>query len=95
MSEATFIYELPLEVTIHDDRILDLRFECGRLLYHACLGEGLRRLDLMRERKLWQHARKTTNKKERKELFLSYKKNTDYPITVCKLLLLRLKTVAI
>jgi putative transposase len=66
MSEAFYVYELPLEATAHDVRILNIRFESGRSLYNACLGEGLRRLDLMRERKLWQKARKSTNKKERK-----------------------------
>jgi putative transposase len=69
MSKSVFIYELPLQITPHDERILNIRFNCARLLYNACLGEGLRRLDLMRERILWQKARKSKNKKERKELF--------------------------
>lgn len=83
MSEASFIYELPLESTPSDERILNIRFESGRLLYNACLGEGLRRLDLMRERKLWQKARKTINKKERKEIFSKLQKQfelSDYSL---------------
>ena len=77
MSKNIFIYELPLEITPHDARILSIRFSCARLLYNACLGEGLRRLDLMRERALWQKARKSTNKKERKELFGLMQKEAD------------------
>jgi hypothetical protein len=69
MSKSVFIYELPLRTTPHDERMLNIRFNCARMLYNACLGEGIRRLDLMRERTLWQKARKSTNKKERKELF--------------------------
>ena len=69
MSKSVFIYELPLQITPHDERILNIRFSCARLLYNACLGEGLRRLDLMRERTLWHKARRSKNKKERKELF--------------------------
>jgi len=47
------------------------------MLYNACLREGLRRLDLIRERKLWQRVRKSTNKKERRELFALMQKEAD------------------
>ncbi|HXW52472.1 MAG TPA: transposase, partial [Myxococcota bacterium] len=81
MSTASFIHELPLGTSPKDKRVLKIRFEAGRLLYNACLSEGLRLLDLMRERKLWQKARNTTNKKQRKELFSSLQKEfglSDY-----------------
>jgi hypothetical protein len=54
----TFILELPLVVSSHEARILSVRFECGRQLYNAVLGEALRRLDLMKQSKAWQVARK-------------------------------------
>jgi transposase len=38
--------------------VLAVRFEAGRQLYNAVLGEALRRLDLMKESKAWQAVRK-------------------------------------
>lgn len=68
MSES-FIHELPLKASPADLRILDVRFDQGRQLYNACLGEALRRLDLMRESKAWRRARQSRDKKERATLF--------------------------
>ncbi|HUW97618.1 MAG TPA: transposase [Acidiferrobacter sp.] len=38
--------------------MLSVRFEAGRPLYNAVLGEALRRLDFMKQSKAWQAARK-------------------------------------
>jgi putative transposase len=57
-SKPTFVLELPLVVSAHEARTLSARFEAGRQLYNAVLGEALRRLDLMKESKAWQAARK-------------------------------------
>lgn len=48
-STPTFITELSLGVSARDEREALVRFELGRQLYNACLGEALRRLDLMRQ----------------------------------------------
>jgi len=54
----TFIHEIPLRTTPHDAAVLDTRLDAARQLYNACLRESLRRLDLMRESKQFQTARK-------------------------------------
>ena len=41
-----------------EDRVLAVRFEAGRQLYNAVLGEALRRLDLLKQSRAWQTARK-------------------------------------
>jgi putative transposase len=43
----TFIIELPLNTTPHDERELDIRFHAAQKLYCACLGEALKRLERM------------------------------------------------
>ena len=54
----SFVLELPLVVSPHENRALAVRFEAGRQLYNAVLGESLRRLDLMKQSKAWAAARK-------------------------------------
>lgn len=51
----TFIVELPLIVSKQDEHEMLVRLELARQLSNACLGEALRRLDLMRESRA--HAR--------------------------------------
>ena len=54
----SFVLEPPLVVDPHESRVLAVRFEAGRQLYNAVLGEALRRLDLMKQSKAWRAARK-------------------------------------
>lgn len=80
---SSFILELPLRASPHDIRILNLRLDAGRQLYNACLGESLRRLDLMRESKVWREARACVDKDKRRKLFHSIQikhKFSDYDI---------------
>lgn len=65
----TFVLELPLVVTPEAERVLLSRFESGRRLYNAVLGESLKRQRLMRESKDWQKARLLKDKKERSATF--------------------------
>ena len=65
----SFTAEFPLVVTPAEAHELSIRLEAARQIYNAGLGEALRRLDLMRESKAWQAARKIPKKKERKETF--------------------------
>lgn len=61
MSKAktpSFVAELPLTVQPRDERVLLDRLEVARRLYNATLQEALLRLDLMRQSKAWQSARK-------------------------------------
>ncbi len=55
----SFIVEIPLVVSDKDAGILNSRFEAGRQLYNACLGEAMRRLKLVKQSKKYQEARST------------------------------------
>lgn len=57
-SGPSFVLDLPLIVNPHESRVLTVRFEAGRQLYNAVLGEALRRLDQMKQSKAWAAARK-------------------------------------
>lgn len=66
----SFVCEIPLATTPIVERAIGAAFEASRQLYNACLGEGKRRLGLLRESKDYQKARSL--KKEdpnRKRLF--------------------------
>jgi len=54
---ASFVLELPLQVTSKDAKTILVRMEAGRQLYNACLGESLKRLSLYRQSKAYQIAR--------------------------------------
>ena len=55
---SSFVLELPLVVSPHEAKVLSVRFEAGRQLYNAVLGEALRQWDLMRQPKALPAARK-------------------------------------
>ena len=57
-SSPSFIVDLPLRTSAADERDLAIRLDAARNLENAVLGECLRILDLMRESKDWQAARK-------------------------------------
>ena len=54
----SFVCEVPLVLAGADERVLGVRFDVARQTYNACLSEALRRLDLMRQSKEYQAARK-------------------------------------
>ncbi len=53
----TFIVDLSLIVSKRDEREMLVRLELARQLSNACLGEALKRLDMMRESLAWVRAR--------------------------------------
>jgi transposase len=66
----SFVTEVPLVVTAGQERILLVRFDAARQVYNACLGESLRRLDQVRQSRVYQKARKmpkTVNGKPNRE----------------------------
>lgn len=67
--EGRFVLELPLQTHGGQEKTLRTRFEAGRQIYNACLGECLRRLTLMRESKDYQRARAMQKGKERTSAF--------------------------
>ncbi len=50
----SFVLELPLKSTSVEESIILTRLEAGRQLYNACLGEALKRLDLIRQSREFQ-----------------------------------------
>jgi len=55
---STFILELAIVSSPHDETELNARFEASRQLYNACLDEAKRRLDLLCQSNEFQHARR-------------------------------------
>ena len=78
MSSSSFVYTLPLKVSRKEEKVLNKRFDAARQLYNACLGESLRRLDLMRQAKTYQYARKCKKKKERNDLFREARQDASF-----------------
>jgi len=72
----TFILELALDTSPHDEVELNARFEAARQLYNACLDESKRRLDLLRQSNEFNHAKrmpKTVKGKRNKVRSLAFK----------------------
>lgn len=53
---ASFILELPLVTNSEQRHILNSRFEAGRQLYNACVGEAIKRRDQMVRSKVYRSA---------------------------------------
>ena len=68
----SFIHEMPLLVDTGQERVLFTRMDLARQLYNTCLGESLRRLDLLRQSKEYQVARRILSAK-RKERAVAFK----------------------
>jgi hypothetical protein len=67
---SSFITELPLKVSPQQEGTLLKRLEAGRQLYNAVLGEAVRRLQLIRQSKIFQTAIKLRkDNPNRKKLF--------------------------
>lgn len=56
-SSPSFVHEVPLRVTPHDARELDVRFLCGQKVYNDTMGEGLKRLEKMKAAPEWAAAK--------------------------------------
>jgi len=66
---SSFICELPLVLAGDDAHTLRIRFDVARQAYNACLDEALRRLELLRQSKAYQAARKAPRGKKRTAAF--------------------------
>lgn len=74
----TFVLTLPLVVKPREDRTLIGRFEVGRRLCNATLGETLRRYGLLKQSKAWQRTRTLGDKKERSGEFKRLSKEAGF-----------------
>lgn len=74
----SYVLTLKLKTNKSDISALDKYFELSRKLYNALLDEGLKRFRLMRESKLYQQARKETDKKIKSSLFKQAEEYAGY-----------------
>jgi putative transposase len=65
----SFICELPLRATPRDIRTANARIEAARQVRNACLGEALKRAELLRESRAYQRALRLPEGKERSAAF--------------------------
>lgn len=65
----SFVAEYALKTTPSEERALNVRFEAGRHIFNAVLGDALRCLDQMRNTPEWLTARETPKGKLRTERF--------------------------
>ena len=70
-STPSFITELPMIVSSQIDRELVARFQAGRQLYNACLNEAMVRVNLVRNSKAYQEARKLPITIKKGKIFLT------------------------
>jgi putative transposase len=54
----SFIFEVELIITSQQEKELDARFNAGLRLYNACLGEAMRRMELVRNSEAYKVAKK-------------------------------------
>lgn len=79
----TFVIELPLVASLSQDAVMLGRFEAGRRIFNAVLGDALKALDLMRQSVQWQKTRGLPKGKERTEAFKACNKQfgfTEYAL---------------
>lgn len=65
----SFVTDIPLVVDSSTEKELLSRFQAGRQLYNACLGEAMVRMELVRESEAYQSARRLPKGKARNEAF--------------------------
>ena len=53
---SSFVCEIPLKDTPEIERKLLVRLDCARMVYNACLGESLIRLNILRESQKYRDA---------------------------------------
>lgn len=74
----TFVVEIPLKVSPSEARVLLSRLEVARQLYNACDSESMRRLNLVKQSKLYQQAKRKKKGAERNNLFKQAREQQDY-----------------
>jgi hypothetical protein len=86
----SFVCELPLAVSPAEELVLLRRLDCARMVYNACLGESLKRLEALRSLKSYREAcrmpKGTKNSpaaKERRKHFMPPTRRPDFGNTTC------------
>ncbi|HWQ96352.1 MAG TPA: transposase [Candidatus Methylomirabilis sp.] len=74
----SFVLELPLNTNTVQESTILVRLDAGRQLYNACLGEALKRLDLLRQSKEFQQIRILPKGKPRAQAFNDLNKKFEF-----------------
>ena len=76
----SFVHELPLKVLPQDSKELDKRLDAARQLCNACLSECLRRIQLIKQSRLWKKAKelRKTDPATSKKLYKEAKETHDF-----------------
>lgn len=74
----SFVMELPLNTSPVQESEVLVRLEAGRQLYNACLGEALKRLNLLRQSKEFQQIRTLPEGKNRTKAFKDLKEKFEF-----------------
>ncbi|MGK7943416.1 MAG: RNA-guided endonuclease TnpB family protein, partial [Microcystaceae cyanobacterium] len=76
----SFVTELPLVVDSHSEKELLSRFQAGRQLYNALLSEAMTRMNLVRNSRAYQEAKKIpkTEQKKRQKAFKEARRADRY-----------------
>ncbi len=74
----SFVLELPLNTNPVQESTILVRLDAGRQLYNACLGEALKRLNLIRQSKEFQQIRKLPKGDNRNEAFNALNKEFGF-----------------
>ncbi len=74
---ASMVCEIPIKVTPQQEAVLLSRLEAARQMYNACLGEAIRRVDLIRQCKAYNKAR-SLKPKDRQRAILFKQARTQW-----------------
>jgi transposase len=83
MSKSTFVLTLKLNTEKYQEDILNKRFDIGRQIYNACLGELFKRYETMKQSKIYQETLKMKKSKKRNKNFNKLNKQfglTEYSL---------------
>src|ERR1700690_1265521 len=74
----SFVIELRLKTSVSEETEIDKSFNAGRMIYNACLGETLRRVDLMRESKAYKKVLAMPQDADRTKAFKSLRQQYGF-----------------
>jgi hypothetical protein len=90
----SFVTELRLRTSRRDGMEIDKALDAGRMIFNACLGEALRRLDLMRESKAYRRTLAMSKGKDRTKAFKSLREQYQFKDSAIQSFAIKCKNAA-
>ena len=90
----SFVAELRLSTSCRDEMEIDKALDAGRMLFNACLGETLSRLDLMRESKSYRRTIAMPKSEERTKAFSELRKQYQFKDSAIQSFAIKCKNAA-